>query len=271
MITLIVKPEERAPLLKRLVSDFDINLLYWDLESSPNEGYFWTTGDNYISYKQIKEGKETKIITIQYMWEGEKTPSYLEWDDLGKGNFCDKNIVETFITKVIRKHKVDNTLIIGQNHKAFDHRLLNERAKVHKTTPPLFNHIRVDTLKQSKASFKTASHSLDARSKQQGLGGKIETDLTVWTDILEGKADPKDIMIPYGLKDVTDLRTIFWEELAYWEKLPAPLEKLLLKAKAKCLSCEERKQKKYDVEECKINRKSGWKCNNCGNKFLLEG
>lgn len=267
---MIVLPEERVFLLKRLVLDFDIKPLYWDLESSPNEGYFWSTGDNYISYKQIKKGKETKIITIQYMWEGDETPTYLEWKNLGKGNFCDKQMVEYFINKVIRRYKPENVLVIGQNHKAFDHKLLNERAKVHKTTPPLFNHIKIDTYRHSKSSFKTASHSLDARSKQQGLGGKIETDLSVWTDILEGKAEPKDVMVPYGLKDVVDLRDIFWAELPYWDKLPSQLEKLLLRAKARCLYCEERKQKKYDLEECKVDRKNGWKCNNCGNKFLLE-
>lgn len=265
-----VKPEDRTPLLKRLISDFNIKLLYWDLECSPCIAYIWKPGDDYISYEQIKEGKETKIITIQYMWEGDKAPKYLVWDKLGAEDFCDKSMVEEYINSVIRKHPINEVLIIGQNHKAFDHKLLNERAKVHRIIPPLFNHIKVDTLKQSKASFKAISHTLNHRSKQQGLGGKIKTDMAVWTDILEGKTEPEDVMIPYGLKDVTDLKEIFWAELPYWEKLPAPLEKLLARAQVRCLKCEERKQSKYDLEECKVNKKNGWKCNNCNTKFIFE-
>src|ERR1700733_3621784 len=161
----VVKPEERIPLLKRLIQNFNIQLLYWDLESSPNLGYFWSTGEQYMSYKQIKKDHETKVITIQFMWENEKEAKYLVWDK--KDNiFSDKAIIEYFITKVLRKYSSENLVIIGQNHKAFDHKLLNERAKVLRLTPPLHDVVKVDTYTSSKQSFKTASHSLDARSKQ---------------------------------------------------------------------------------------------------------
>lgn len=270
-----VLPEERVQLLKKLIRDEGIHLLYWDLESSPNVGYFWSSGEQYVSYKQIRQGEETKIITIQYMWEGDNKPKYLVWNKLpaedGLGVvFDDSSMIEEFITNVLRLHNPDNVIVIGQNHKAFDHKLLNERAKVLRLTPPIQSMVKIDTYRSSKQSFKTASHSLDARSKQYNLGGKEHTDLSTWTDILECKAEPEDILIPYGLKDVTDLRTIFWNDLPYYETLPAPLEKLLIQAKAKCKICEARKERKYDLEECRVSGKRGYMCLNCGNKFTLD-
>lgn len=265
-----VLPEERIPLLKRFVKELDGHILFWDLESSPNEGYWWDSNKpQYMSYKQIKKGKETKIISIQFMWEGDKDPQYLVWDGDEEGNFNDADMIEYFITNVLRKYPTDKLIIIGQNHKAFDHMLLNERAKVLRLTPPINTMIKVDTYKHSKSSFKTASHSLDARSIQYNLGGKDYTDLSTWTDILEFKTDPEDYLVPYGLKDVTDLRTIFWNDLPYYSSLPAPLERLLLKAKARCENCEKNKQRKYDLEECKVDQKNGWKCLNCNNKFIM--
>lgn len=264
-----VMPEDRTFLLKRWLSDLGGYLLFWDLESSPNEGYWFNSSKpQFMSYKQIKKGRETKIITIQYMWEGDDHPSYLEWDKFGD-HFDDSSMIEEFVSNVLRKYPQDKILVVGQNHKAFDHHLLNERSKVLRTTPPVHNMIKVDTFKHSKSSFNSASHSLDARSEQYGLGGKLKTDLDDWINVLESKTEPKDILIPYGLKDVLDLRSIFWNDLPYYESLPAPLEKILLLASAKCVKCEERKQSKYNLEDCKVDGKNGFKCLNCQTKFIL--
>jgi DNA polymerase elongation subunit (family B) len=238
-----VMPEDRVPLLKRLHKEGLIKLLYWDIETSPQLFYGWGTGETYLSYKQVKRNTETKIITIQYMWEGDSSPSYLEWDDNGE-TFDDSEMVEDFIVNVLRSVPAEELVVIGQNHKAFDHKILNERAKIQRLTPPVHNMIKFDTLKTSKQSFRTNSHSLDARSKQYFLGGKEQTDLSTWVDIMERRTKPKKILIPYGLKDVTDLRSVFWNDLPYIEQVPAPLEKIMLQAMAKCKVCEARKKPK---------------------------
>lgn len=258
-------PEHRITLLRRLVNDLDYKILYWDIETSPCKAYVWGTGETYIRYTQLEEGSETKIITIQWMFEGDAKPQYLVWDKV-KDGFDDSRIVETFITDVLRKYPQNKLIVIGQNHKAFDHMVLNERAKVLRLTPPTHNMIKIDTYQASKQSFKTASHSLDARSKQYKLGGKIHTDLSVWTEIMEGKADPEDRMIPYGLKDVTDLRTIFWQDLPYVVSLPAELETMLLKAAVRCERCEANKKPKYNIE--KVKGKNKYICHNCEEEFV---
>jgi hypothetical protein len=261
-------PEFRVTLLKRLINDLDFNILYWDIETSPCEGYFWSTGEQYVNYKQIKKGKETKIITIQYMFEGDSKPQYLTWNKTKEG-FDDSEMIEFFITNIMRKFPQDKLIIVGQNHKAFDHKILNERAKTLRLTPPIHNMVKIDTYKSSKQTFKTASHGLDYRSEQYGLGGKLPTSLQLWIDIVEGRKTPEEEMVPYGLKDVTDLRTIFWNDLPYYETLPTPLESLLLKAQAKCLKCESYKKPKYDLEPCRVDKKAGYECLNCGDKFTI--
>lgn len=263
-----VLPEERVPLLRKLIKDGDLKVLFWDLESSPQLAWVWGTGEQYVSYDQIKEDSETKIITIQYMWEGDKEPTYLEWDQVGD-KFDDSRMIEEFTTNVLRKYEPEHLLIIGQNHKAFDHKLLNERAKVLRLTPQIHNVVKIDTYRSSKQSFKSNSHSLDARSKQYKLGGKEHTSLKTWIDVMEHQTLPEDELIPYGLKDVTDLKTIFWNDLPYYETIPAQIEKFLLQAKAKCKVCEARKKPKYDLQECKVAGKKGYQCMNCLNKFIV--
>ena len=44
----------------------------------------------------------------------------------------------------------------------------------------------------------------------------------------------------------------------------------LVTAKAKCLHCEAGRRAKYNVTDCKVNRKSGWQCLTCGEKFTIE-
>lgn len=291
-----VLPELRVGLLKRLVNDLGYKILYFDIETSPIEFYGWDTGEHYITYKQIKEGKETKVITIQYMFEEDTQPKVLIWDviesklfnllpvivktcllkyvskklliKLGCLYFDDSKIIEEFITGVLRKYPQDKLLVIGQNHKSFDYRVLNERAKKLRLTPIIHNVIKIDTYRSSKQSFKLASHGLAYRSTQYGLGGKKETSIKTWTDILEGKTEPEDVMVPYGLKDVTDLRSVLWNDLPYYESLPAELESLLVIALQKCVLCEERKKPKFDITECKVSGKKGWECLNCGDQWV---
>lgn len=263
-MTISVLPQDRIQILKRLIKQEKFKLLFFDLETSP-----MTVETHYIGNKvciypdQITD--ESRIITIQYMFEGDKEPYYLQWEG-SPGNWSDASIIEEFITDVLNQ---ENIIIVGQNHKDFDHRVLNWRANLLGLHPPLQDMIKLDVLKLAKTAFRAPSYKLDFRSKRYGLGGKIKMEMADWMDI-KLKGDQKKLakMIDYGCKDVLDLRAVFWKELPYYEKLPAPLEKMMGIETIKCDKCESKRQRKFDVIKVKIKNKNHWKCENCGDVWI---
>ena len=248
--------------LKRLAATGLIRMSVIDLETAPCVAYVWSTGEQYVSYKQIKQG--VRIITAQYIDFFEKKAKFLEWDWDGVTGGNDKSLVEEFTN-----FANDYDIVIGQNSKSFDYKVLQERARHHRTTP-LNIDFMIDTKTASSSSFRNLSHSLDCRMKQYGLGGKHHMEMQDWINIVEGKVAPSKKMIPYGLKDVIDTQKLFWLDLPYYN-LPAAtvnkIKKLVDKyiLRLVCKECEKRRQSKYD---CYIISNKSF-CNNCGTKRKL--
>lgn len=243
-----------------------------------------------IQHTQVKV--PTKVITIQYKWMHEKKPKYLEWDKVSNKyddarNFDDSSMIEEFVTGVLAKADI----IIGQNSDGFDIKVLNERAKeLHLT--PLDQKPSIDILKLSRKSVKAASHKLDYRSAQQGLGGKIKMIDQDWVDIEENNRSVKKKMVPYGLKDVTDTEQLFWDELPYYKDLPTSVEKVILtflnlpdikgvlpqkkqatlatieKRKLQCIKCIKKRYPSYDTKILK--NKVEVRCNRCNYVWRLK-
>ena len=65
--------------------------LFYDIETSPNEGYFWKIGKVYLSAGNIK--RERQIICISWAWEDQNKVHRVDWGD----DACDKKILETFL------------------------------------------------------------------------------------------------------------------------------------------------------------------------------
>lgn len=219
----------------------------------------------------------TKIITVQYAINNGK-PKYLAWDKVsnkfeGSGNFDDASMVEEFTTSIYN----EADLILTQNGDGFDHKILVERAKVHKTTPPTRTIPSIDILKLSRAAVRPMSHKLDYRSKQQGLGGKHAMRDSDWVDIEERGVSVMKKMVPYGLKDITDTYNLFWKELPYYKDIPKAIESVVLKfltggeyahpgrvKKTVCPKCRKKRRLATDITFLRGNT---YLCNNCGKKF----
>ncbi len=69
-----------------------IKRLFFDIETSPNIGLFWSAGyKKTISPDNII--KERAIICICYKWEGKPKVYSLQWDK----NKCDKAMIKSFL------------------------------------------------------------------------------------------------------------------------------------------------------------------------------
>lgn len=257
--------KEQIRLFKTAVKNNEINLLFFDIETKYMLARIWRLGKNYIDHKQLVEGTESKIISIQYHNNFGKT-KFLQWEKVGQNKFDDKKMLIKFVNDVVNGADI----IIGQNAIDFDKKTVQERLKIHKL-PAFKADFMLDTLILSRSTFNTPSHKLDYRSAQQRLGGKHRMEMSDWVDVVERGVPATKKMIPYGIKDDEDTAKIFWAELPYYNFPRAVITRILQLLvnrtgyldKSKCMKCQRRRQGKYNL---KTIRKAGleyFECLNC--------
>lgn len=243
-----------------------MKVLHCDIETSISKFYGFSTGKQYVDHSQIVAGSETKVMSIQYKFEGDKKVSFLTWEFNKKtlvGN--DSKMLEYFVTKILPQADI----IVGQNLDSFDFKVLNDRLMLLDLTP-IDHDLSIDILKLSRKAFRKLSHKLDFRSKILNLGGKHRMERQDWVDIVEGRTSVLDKMIPYGCKDVDDEQAIFYKEFNYYKRLPIKVERVINEFLAKekkptCLKCEARKERKFDVKVFTESKKHGivYECQRC--------
>lgn len=174
-----------------------VKRLYFDLETSPNVGLFWSAGyKQNIDYDNILQ--ERAIICICYKWAGQKT-EYLVWDK----DHDDKKMLEKFV-------KIANEAdeLIGHNGDKFDLAWIRTRCLFHRIS--MFpSYVTVDTLKVARSKFRFNSNRLDYISKYLNLGQKIKTGFKLWKDVMKNNKKALDQMITYCKGDVNLLEKVY--------------------------------------------------------------
>lgn len=182
-----------------------IKRLFFDIETSPNIGLFWTSGyKQSISYDSII--KERSIICISYKWAGEKEVHALTWNL--KQN--DKKLLEDFI-KIA--NKADE--LVGHNGDAYDLPWIRTRCLFHRI--PIFPaYITLDTLKNARSGFRFNSNKLDYIAKFLGVGKKIHVEYDLWKKVLlENNRNSLTRMVEYCKEDVITLEKVYNEMSPY--------------------------------------------------------
>lgn len=191
---------------KSKINNREAKILIYDIETSPNIGWFWRAGyklnispDNII--------KERAIICISYKWLGEKQVYNLSWDDQQD----DKFLIEQFIEVL---NEAD--LIVAHNGDNFDLKWIKTRAIKH-GLKMLINYPQFDTLKVAKKKFNFNSNRLDYITKYLGFEGKIKTEIGLWKDIfLRNCPKAMNKMLTYCDEDVRQLEKVY-KVLMGWE------------------------------------------------------
>ena len=182
-----------------------IKRLFFDIETSPNIGLFWTAGyrqtispDNII--------KERAIICICYKWAGNDKVYSLYWDE----NQDDKQLLEKFIEIA---NEADE--LIGHNGDRFDLPWIRTRCLYHRI--PVFpNYTTLDTLKYARSKFKFNSNKLDYIAKFLGIGQKTHTGYDLWKRVvLEKDIEALNYMVEYCKHDVVLLEQVYNEMSTY--------------------------------------------------------
>lgn len=182
----------------------DLKVLFYDIETSPNIGWFWRAGyKQNISHEQVI--KERAIICVSYKWAGRDDVFSLTWD---------KNQSDYFLVEQFAEVLKEADLIVAHNGDNFDIKWLKTRALYHRI-PMLPNYKQFDTLKVAKTKLYLNSNKLDYISKFLGFEGKIKTTIDLWLDIIfKNDKDALDQMVAYCDEDVVQLEKVY-NELKY--------------------------------------------------------
>jgi hypothetical protein len=172
--------------------------LFYDIETSPNIGFFWSASFKAnIPHQNII--KERAIICISYKWEGHKDIQTLTWE---KG--CDKAILSAFMEVAMQANE-----IVGHNGDNFDEKWIRTRCLVHGIQcPPKLNSL--DTLKKARTHFRFNSNRLDYLGKLFFDAGKDSIGWEDWVAIvLRNDEDALQRMVTYCERDVRLLEDVF--------------------------------------------------------------
>ncbi len=141
-------------------------LLFFDLESSLMEGYFFRIWQENIPMRRVK--KQSHLLTASWAFNDEEVQGVrLSVEDVKTGN--DFDVVVKMIEAI---NKCD--VLVTFNGKRFDMKLLNTRA-LYWGLPPITPKKHVDLMEQAKRKFKFPSNSLQNISMYLGESGKLET------------------------------------------------------------------------------------------------
>ncbi len=175
-------------------------ILFLDLETSPSLAWVWSTGKQYVGHTQILE--PTKIICAAYKFEGKSPVQCLEWTNKTQ----DDKPMLVKLSKVLEEADV----IIAHNGANFDMKHINARMAFH-DLPPIRAIMIEDTLKQSRSSFKLASHSLAYLAKYFKVGAKMATGgIDLWLKVwLEHDIKAMAKMVKYCKNDVVLLEKVY--------------------------------------------------------------
>jgi len=194
--------------------DNESKILIFDIETSPNLGYWWShPWETHI----IENKDEWHILSFSAKWLGEKVFSkgLCDYPLYKKDKESDKALVED-----IWKLFDEADIVVAHNGADFDIKKSNSRFSFHKMKPPApFK--TVDTKIVAKKNFAFNSNSLNDLGKYLDLGVKVETGgFKLWLDCMAGKLEAWKKMKQYNANDVILLEKIYLRLLPWMNTHP---------------------------------------------------
>lgn len=189
-------------------------ILFWDLESSLMEGYFFRIWQENIPNRRIK--KHSHLLTASWAFNDGQVEG-VKLNPLQVKTGDDLDVVIAMVNAV---NSAD--LIVTFNGKRFDVKLLNTRA-IFWGLPPVKNVKHIDLFEQCKRVFKFPSNSMQNVSMYLGEEGKLSTS---GSDLWERCAEWENFdicekslqeMLTYNKQDIEATRSLY-KRLQGWMK-----------------------------------------------------
>jgi hypothetical protein len=235
-----------------------INRLFWDIETSPNIGFFWQSGyKKTIPHNSII--KERAVMCICYKWESGKQVHSLTWD---KG--CDKQLLIDFHEVLCLADEA-----VAHNGDNFDIKFFNSRTIYHNIIPKyIYN--SVDTLKLARRKFRFNSNRLDYLGQYLFGDGKISTTFQLWVDIcLNNCEKAMNAMVKYCKKDVLLLEKVY-KKLTEYDTHKTHVGILNGLDNWTCPYCASEDVKRKGIRVTSMGKKYRMICKSCSRQYQIS-
>jgi hypothetical protein len=227
-------------------------ILYWDIETSPNEVYTWSLWQQTpLSHENIR--KERVIICASWKWEGDSKVYQVSIDPDDPWNDFE-------VVVALHGTMLEADVVVHHNGDKFDMRWLWARMIYHKL-PPLPRIIQIDTKKLAKKYFYFNSNRLAYLAQFFGIGAKIHTEFGLWKDCMDGVIPAIRKMLRYNARDVRLLEKVYKLMAPY---LPSKLNYRLFSNRAVCKHCGGTHVQYRGYYYAKNYKYARYQCTKCG-------
>lgn len=233
-----------------------VNIVYLDIETSPNISYTW---DGIWEVDVVGFKQEWYILSFAYKQEGKRTEvkALNDYELYKKDKTNDRELV-----KDIWNILDGADIIVGHNIDRFDIRKINARFLYHGLALPS-TYKTVDTLKIARKMFQLNSNKLGHIAKHLGIGDKVNTGgFQLWLDCMAGNTPAWNLMKKYNKHD-TDLTEQVYKKLRPFSTNHPNLN-VLKGTTHNCSNCGSNSIQKRGFTITKTNKYQRYQCQSCG-------
>jgi uncharacterized protein YprB with RNaseH-like and TPR domain len=233
-------------------------MLFLDIETRPNLGYFWRMYDENIGVNQLVD--EHELLCFAGKWLGGGEVEFYSTHHDGKE------------AMVYEAHRMldECDVILHWNGKKFDVPHLNREFVLMGLEPPSpFK--QIDLMMVARSRFKFASNKLQHISTALGLDGKFDHEgFELWVKCMAGEEEAWATMEKYNIQDVVLLEQIY-EIVLPWIKSHPSVP--LYRGVGKCPNCGSGDIAPRGKAYTSLRTYERFKCNGCGawmrgNKYI---
>ncbi len=189
-------------------------ILTVDLETSPMVAYSW--GPKWdTNLIEVKEQSQIMSYSAKWLKGKQTTKGQHDYKGYKKGIVNDKEIIRDLWNLL-----EESDIIIVQNGKSFDVKVMNARFLFNEMTPPSPYKI-IDTKTEAKKYLRLPSNSLDDICDYFGIGRKLEHEgFPLWKKCMAGDKKAWKRMLNYNAYDVRLTEKLYIKLLPYIQNHP---------------------------------------------------
>ncbi len=187
--------------------------LVFDIETAPMLAYVWGRRDVNVAINQLKS--DMHVIAWAAKWLGDPAKRTFYRDQRNAAHIED----DRGILRPLWRLLDEADIVVTQNGKAFDSKILNARFIMHGMRPPSpYKHL--DTLQIARSAAKFTSNSLEYLTdklctKYKKLSHSRFPGMELWKECLAGNPKAWDEMKRYNIHDVLSTEELYMKLRAW--------------------------------------------------------
>jgi hypothetical protein len=237
---------------KAAVYEVDLDppkILFIDIETRPNLGYFWRMYDENIGVNQLVS--EHQLLCFAAKWRGVDEMEF----------YSDHSHGKEYMVRQAHRLLDEADFVVHWNGKKFDIPHINREIILAGMTPPS-GYKQLDLMLTARSQFKFVSNKLQHVSVALGFDGKLEHEgFEMWEKCMQGDPEAWAKMEEYNRRDTVLLEGIYDKILPWIKSHPnVPLYSGI----GECPHCSSSDIEPHGTAYTNVRTYERFRCNDCG-------